>query len=295
VLDKPTVVYRRGGSALDDGMGDAHDAPPAVGDPGAGLTSDRAIVRPLADVLGIRRVDAATARDAALIAARLAIRQPSNRAAQRGRSRPATVRFDGTSDELDLDRTLDLLAERRPFAAADLFVRQPVRRRRSVVLLADVSGSMDGVKARLTAAAVGALANELLDDELTVIAFWKDLAVLRVRQVGADAVALIDELLRIEPRGLTNVHAAIEQATSELARSSLEDRCVVLFSDCVHNAGPDPVTAARLAPRIHVLLERTGEHDEWLANAIAKAAGGRIRSATNVAETAVGLSALLAD
>ena len=60
----------------------------------------------------------------------------------------------------------------------DIIVRERVRTRRSVVLLVDVSGSMRGERVRTAAATVGALAAELARDDLAVIAFWSDAAVL---------------------------------------------------------------------------------------------------------------------
>lgn len=296
VLDAPPAVYRGGGAA---GMilhaGDGDGAATAPSSPESGFTEEGATHRPLEEVLGERRVDDALQREVAEIASRLSIRRRRSPDDRRGRTRPTTARFDGNADDLDLDRTLDVLAERRSITSDDLFVRRPHRQRRSVALLVDVSGSMTGAKARLAAAAIGALAGELADDELTVIAFWKDLAVLRARASRLSPVALVDDLLRIEPKGLTNVHGAIELATRELQRSSLERRCIVLLSDCVHNAGPDPRLAARGAPPTHVLLERTGEHDAWLAERIARAGGGRLHAVATLRDVAPALSYVLAE
>jgi Mg-chelatase subunit ChlD len=296
VLDAPPAIYRGGsvpGAILTgDGDGSASGAPPTTV---SGFTAEVARTRPLAEVLGARRLDKALHREVAEIAAALSLRPRRAIDQRRGRTRPASARFDGSADELDLDRTLDVLAEHRPLMAEEMFVRRPMRARRSVALLADVSGSMDGAKARITAAAIGALAGELLDDELTVIAFWKDVAVLRARESKLDPVTLLDELLRIEPKGLTNVHGAIELAARELSRSSLERRCIVVLSDCVHNAGADPRIAARTAPTTHVLLERTGEHDAWLGERIARVGGGRYRAVSSLGEVAPALAALLGD
>ncbi len=294
MLEAPPITYRGGSPTGTAVVG--HDSSETLTPPsglGQGFTSETSKVRPLDEIFGKRRVDAALHRDATTLAARLAITPPRVRDRHSGTTRAGSARFDGSAGELDLDRTLDLLGERRPFTPDELYVRRPLRHRRSVALLVDVSGSMDGVKARIAAAAVGALAGELRDDELTVIAFWKDVAVLRARTTHVDPVALIDELLRIESRGLTNVHGAIELATRELARSSLERRCIVLLSDCVHNAGPDPRTAARVAPPTHVLLERTGEHDAWLGERIARSGGGRFRSVHTLHDVAPALTALL--
>jgi Mg-chelatase subunit ChlD len=294
-LDSAPTVYRGGESgpvmtAAGAEGGDGSAVPPQGG---VGFTAEHSTLRSLADVLGDRRVDSRAARDASLIAARLALRRRRTRGRERGRSGVSSAPFDGNADDIDLDASLELLAERRPFSADELTVRRPTRVRRSVALLADVSGSMNGDKAVLCAAAIGALAAELADDELTVIAFWSDLAVLQSRGSRLNPTRVLDDLLRIEPRGLTNVHGAIELAARELAQSPLERRCIVLLSDCVHNAGPDPREAARRAPATHVLLERTGEHDAWLGERIARAGGGRFRTVDRVDQVAPALDALL--
>jgi Mg-chelatase subunit ChlD len=297
VLDAPPSIYRGGttpGDVLqagdDDGAGSGQ--PPAT-KPGVTFTAEQARTKPLHEVLTDRRVDPRLQRDMHALAAQLALRRRQGTDERRGRARPASARFDGSADEIDLDRMLDTLAEGRPLRSDEFYVRRPLRARRSVALLADVSGSMTGDKARIAAAAIGALAGELADDELTVIAFWKDIALLRVRASRLDPMALLDDLMRIEPRGLTNVHGAIEVATHELSQSALERRCIVVLSDCVHNAGPDPRGAARRAPTTHVLLERTGEHDAWLGERIARVGGGRFRSVIDARAVAPALNDLL--
>lgn len=296
VLDAPPAVFRAGAggppiTADGDGTGDAPaGAPPS----GVAYTADAAACRQLSEILGERRVDDRVAAEVARIGAALSLRARTTRGRDRGRARPSSMRYDGDGGDLDLDATLEVLAERRPFTSDELTVRRPNRQRRSIALLADVSGSMNGDKALICAAAIGALAGELSGDELTIIAFWSDVAVLRSRERGVDAQGVLDDLLRIEPRGLTNVHAAIDLARQELARSSVQRRSILLLSDCVHNAGPDPRLAARGAPTTHVMLERTGEHDAWLGERIARSGGGRFRTVAGVAEVAPALDALLA-
>ncbi len=300
MLDAPPSIFRGGsapGAIIPNLDGNDVSPAPSVAPPSAsaGFTTELARTRPLSEVLGQRRVDPELLAETATIASELALRPRRAHDRKRGRTRTISVRSDGGADELDLDRTIELLSEGRPLDSTELYVRRPLRSRRSVALLADISGSMDGSKARICAAAIGALAGELIDDELTVIAFWKDVAVLRVRASHLDPVQLLDELLRIEPGGLTNLHGAIELAALELSRSSLERRAIVLLSDCVHNAGPDPRSMARRAPITHVLLEQTGEYDAWLGERIARAGGGRYRAVSELTQVAPALSFLLAD
>ncbi len=75
------------------------------------------------------------------------------------------------------------------------------------------------------------------------------------------ATTVLDRLPRIPARGLTNVSSGLEGAQAALAHSSLRRRSILLLSDVVHNAGPDPRTVAAHYNELHGLLEPDGEHD----------------------------------
>jgi hypothetical protein len=67
---------------------------------------------------------------------------------------------------------------------------------------------------------------------------------------------------------------------------------VLLLSDCVHNAGPDPRDAAGRLPRLDVLLDTSGEHDLDLARELAALGRGRlsvIRTYRDVAPALAGI------
>lgn len=209
------------------------------------------------------------------IAARLAVPRPRvDAGTRRGAGDLAAVPYRGGADDIDLDRTLEVLTERPVPEDTDIIVRERVRTRRSVVLAVDVSGSMRGERVRTAAAAVGALAAELHRDDLAVIAFWSDAAVLLRLGARYEPLRLLDSLLRIPAKGLTNVEFPLRLAARELARVPARDARVILLSDCVHNAGPDPRPAAARLPRLDVLLDVTGEKDEELAYDLATAGRG---------------------
>ena len=168
-----------------------------------------------------------------------------------------------------------MLAERPVPDDTDIIVRQRVRARCAVALVVDVSGSMRGDKALTAAATVGALAGELIDDELAVIAFWKHAAVIKHLHEARAAPTVLADLLHLPTRGLTNVAHTLEVARRQLSTSRARHRRAILLSDSVHNAGPDPrLEAARLS-RLDVLLEVDGEHDEQLASEMARVGRGR--------------------
>ncbi len=228
---------------------------------------------------------------ARLIAARLSIPRPSARyERRRGVNRPRSVRYREGAIELDLDRTVDVLVE-QPFPEdEDLVVREPIREPRRVVLAVDVSGSMKGERVRTAAAAVGALAGELERDALGVIAFWSDAAVLLRLGEPIRPMELLDTLLRIPARGLTNVAFPLELAGRQLEGLPSRNSRVILLSDCVHNAGPDPrVFAARL-PRLDVLLDASGERDAELGRQLAQRGRGRLKVVRRFNEVAPALT-----
>jgi Mg-chelatase subunit ChlD len=210
------------------------------------------------------------------IARRLSVRprRPDRSAAATGAGQLLSVPYRYRSDDIDLDRTLDVLPERPVPEDTDIVVRERHRARRAVVLLVDVSGSMRGEKALVTAATVGALAGTLRDDEVGIVAFWKDAAVARPIDRRRPAGRVLDDLLRLPAKGLTNVEFALRAGRAELQRARARRRSAILLSDAVHNAGPDPRPIAARYPRLDVLLQADGEHDADLAADLARLGRG---------------------
>lgn len=249
----------------------------------------------LTDVPADGLLDPETMRRARQIAARLAVPRPRRDiSARRGAGQLASVRYRGGSDDIDLDLTIDQLVEHPVPEDDDIIVREGVRTRRSVVLLADVSGSMRGERARTMAATVGALAAELTRDDLSVVAFWSDAAVLCHLGQRTGPQQLLDVMLRIPARGLTNISFPLQVAARELGLVPAMDARVLLLSDCVHNAGPDPRPFAARMARLDVLLDASGEQDPDLARDLARLGRGRLRSIRTYHDVAPALSAIFA-
>jgi Mg-chelatase subunit ChlD len=240
-------------------------------------------------------VDPETLRRAREIAARLAVPRPRrDLTARRGAGEVASVPYRGGSDDIDLDRTVEQLAEHPVPEDEDIVVRERVRTRRCVVLLVDLSGSMRGERVRTAAATVGALAAELARDNLAVVAFWSDAAVLARLGQRVAPQALVESMARIPARGLTNLAFPLQVARRELARVPARDARVLLLSDCVHNAGPDPRPFAARLPRLDILLDTTGEQDPDLARDLARLGRGQLRQIRTYRDVAPALSAFFA-
>jgi Mg-chelatase subunit ChlD len=239
--------------------------------------------------------DPETLRRAREIAARLAMPRPRrDLTPRRGLGEVASVPYRGGSDDIDLDRTVEQLAEHPVPEDEDIIVRERVRTQRSVILLVDVSGSMRGERVRTAAATVGALAAELARDDLAVIAFWSDAAVLEHLGQRLAPQRVVESMLRIPARGLTNLAFPLQVARRELARVPARDARVLLLSDCVHNAGPDPRPFAARLPRLEILLDTTGERDPDLARDLARLGRGRLKQVSTYRDVAPALSEFFA-
>jgi Mg-chelatase subunit ChlD len=197
-------------------------------------------------------------------------------------------------DDIDLDRTLEVMSERSVLEDEDIIVRERRRSQRAIVLVVDVSGSMREERIRTTAATVGALAAEFTREDLAVVTFWSDAAWLA--HFGTEIVPhrLLDALLSMPTRGLTNICLPLELAASELAGRVATDARVLLLSDCVHNAGSDPRPAAARLRRLDVLLDVAGEHDLDLARHLARLGRGRLRRIRDHRDVAPALSEVFA-
>lgn len=225
-------------------------------------------------------------------------RRPRARSTERGSDRPASLPYRYRSDELDLDRTVEVLTEHPVPEDTDIVVRERMRSRRAAVLVVDVSGSMRGEKVRMAAATVAALSADFGvagdGDQLALVAFWSDAALLKPLDAQVPGPRLVDQLLRIPARGLTNVGFGLSVAHAELSRSAVRRRTAVLLTDSVHNAGPDPREVARRFPELHVLLQTDGEHDAPLAADLARLGHGRLASVRTHRDVAPALNRLLA-
>jgi Mg-chelatase subunit ChlD len=294
-LDEAPLVFRRQGGRPLAAQGKRGGKPLDLpGSPGPGVTDEVGRRRELSELFEDTAIDPAVARSAQQIAARLSVRRRAREHdAEPGPGRPASRPYRGDADDIDIDRTIEALIGVVVPTDDDIVVRTPVRARRAVALVVDVSGSMKGEKVKVVAAAVGALAGELAGEDLAVVAFWKDCALLKGIDGRVAPRRVLDDLLRLPARGLTNLNAALALAGQELARSAARQRVAVILSDCVHNAGPDPREVVGRVPRLHVLLEALGEHDAWMGRELARLGGGRMAQVRGYRDVAPAMNVLL--
>ena len=229
-------------------------------------------------------------RAAARIFLRLA-RQGSP--ARGGLRRLATVR--GGGGDIDLDRTLDRAGGLRPRRPEDFVVRRWAASERSVCLLVDRSGSMQGEAVAMAAMAAAAvvIAGGVRSDT-SVVAFSDRPIVLQSQGQRRPPGGLVDDLLTLRGYGTTDLAAALAAASSQLGRAASPDRLAVLMSDCLATTGGDPLTALRGVERLHVLGTSPDPDSLAAGRALARRGGGRHLLALHPDEVARALSSVLA-
>jgi hypothetical protein len=111
-----------------------------------------------------------------------------------------------------------------------------------------------------------------------VVAFWSDAAVLsHLGQRMPPSSGCSTRCSASRPGADQHRLPPAGGCERELARIPARDARVVLLSDCVHNAGPDPRPFAARLPRLDVLLDTSGEQDPDLARDLARLGRGRLR------------------
>jgi len=154
---------------------------------------------------------------------------------------------------------------------------------------------MRAERVRTAAATVAALAGELSRDDLAVLALWSDCRGADQARRPVKPLTLLDQLLSLPARGLTNVAFPLQLAAKELARTPARDARVVFLSDCVHNADPDPRSDAARLPRLDVMLDVSGSNDVELGRQLARTGRGRLALIRTYRDVAPALSRAFAE
>lgn len=222
---------------------------------------------------------------------------------QLGRTGPARSRGTrrlgaGRSEEgdLDLERTLERSSGNWPPTGEELVTRAWTAHRRAVCLLVDSSGSMSGLAVALAAVAAAGvvLAGGGRRLATSVVAFSEQVQVLCAQGVERSAEELVAELVGLRGHGMTDLAAALREASRQLAAAAADERIVVLLSDCLHTTGPEPATALGGIDRLHVLCPLPTEEATRAASALATRGGGRYQPVRRLTDIAPALTRMLA-
>ncbi len=181
-----------------------------------------------------------------------------------GVGRPRPVRAGRPGADLDLDASLEAIVEARALDRSpsldELWARDWGRAALAVCLVVDRSGSMAGERLVAAALAAAACAWRAPSDN-AVLVFSDEVIAVRPIDRRRSTAAVVDDLLRLQGKGTTDLAAALDAAAAQLERSRARRRVCVLLSDCDVNTGADPVAAAAKLQELIVIGPGTGRTD----------------------------------
>lgn len=194
-----------------------------------------------------------------------------------GRGKLSSMPYRADTADIDLERTVENLIGKPYPEDSDFFIWERRQRSRAYALILDISGSMKGKKIFYAAMALAAVAVRVHKEPYSVIAFWRDAAMLKQIQEPADLNQLLEKLFSLPGRGLTNLELGLRAGLDQLETATTQERVGILFSDGLQTAGPPAEPLASAFPTLHVV--GTGETEESFAHCHTLASLGNGRCA----------------
>lgn len=208
-----------------------------------------------------------------------------------GRIRRTRATENGDIDlEASIEALTDARATRNPPSLEDLWVRTWGRPKTALCLLLDRSGSMAGQRLATMAVAAAAVAFAQGDDDYSVISFARDAVVVKAQGEHRSVEEVVDDVLSLRGRGVTDLELALKAARRQLERSNASQKITIVLSDARATAGGDHLAQARQIDSLHVLAP-TGDAEE--ATLLAKAGNGSCIEISSPTEAPLAIASLL--
>lgn len=160
--------------------------------------------------------------------------------------------YESGRGEVDWEETVDRYAETMVMNGDTIVLKEPLRVKRSLVLLMDHSGSMAGRKIMTAALCTGVLSYALKNEEFAVLLFGSEVNIPKDMVSEKDLSRLIVEILEQQPKGFTDIKGALEAGLKQLKKASSKVRMGIIITDGIYTTG-DPVPTAEMYPTLHVL------------------------------------------
>lgn len=183
-------------------------------------------------------------------------------------------------DEMDIEETLENALGKKCVEYEDIVMVDREPKQRGVVLMLDISNSMQQEKIVLATLAIGVLAYRLRGNYFSIITFSNDVNVIKPIEVTISIENLMDKMLDIIPQGATDIDKALEEGLKQLSKRVVHEKFGIIVTDGWVTQGKDPVEVAKNYPRLHVLqvpIAVGGGDDQMCAILAQKGRGKHIK------------------
>ncbi len=212
----------------------------------------------------------------------------------RGIGQVVSQRYRTPGDDLDLDRSMEVLTEAagngRPPVVSDLWSRAWAQQSTAWCLLVDRSGSMHGRPLAIAALAAAAIALRADRDEYAVLSFAREVVAAKAVWEQRTVDDVVDRVLALRGHGTTDIAAALRAATVQMGAASARRSVTVLLSDCRASEPGDVLTVASSVEHLVVLAPAGDDND---ARRLAETVGARCATYTGPSSVVPALAAVL--
>lgn len=187
------------------------------------------------------------------------------------------VPYEPGLEEFDLDETLENKLGKEYLDYQDIVCIKNVRRKKAISLMLDTSNSMQRQKIVFAALAVGVFAHKLRDDYYSIITFNESPTLLKTIDARPELEGTINSILELQPKGITDIDAALLKGLEELTKLPVQERIGILITDGWVTKGRSPIETAQKYPKLHVIQVPLGfgGGDSQMCHALATAGKGK--------------------
>lgn len=190
---------------------------------------------------------------------------------------PIKVPYEPGLEEFDLDETLENKLGKEYLDYQDIVCIKNHRKKKAISLMLDTSNSMQRQKIVFAALAVGVFAQKLRDDYYSIITFNDSPTLLKAIEKRPELETTINSILELQPKGITDINAALQRGLEELTKLPIQERIGILITDGWVTKGRTPLETAQKYPKLHVIQVPMGfgGGDSQMCSALATAGKGK--------------------
>jgi MoxR-like ATPase/Mg-chelatase subunit ChlD len=182
----------------------------------------------------------------------------------------------GDEREIDIESTVENIADRTHIQPSDIIVEGRQPRRLSVALMLDASLSMSGDKLAIATAAIAVLALRLKMVDFLIITFNDRSRVVKRLDEKTDLDRLILSLLEFNASGYTNIEEALHCGQKGLSKADTNDQVGILITDGNYTVGNDPSKAASAFKKLFVVMTESHDCRLSVCESVAESGRGRV-------------------